>query len=252
VAGRSGLRAGARETEAALSNAVSAQVKGGSRDSWAAPGGAAILPALSGVHPALAAAGGYALGSVSFALLFARARGVDLRQVGSGNLGATNASRALGRRTGVLIYLLDALKGFVPAGGLLWATGDPAVAAAGGAGAFAGHLWPLWHGFRGGKGVATLSGALLALAPLAAVAAGVALAGTILLTRMISAGSIVFGVVLGPAAWITDAPRPVFLLAALGGLALVFTHRANIERIRAGRESRIGEKRAASGPPEAR
>lgn len=206
---------------------------------------------MSGVHPALAAAGGYALGSVSFALLFARARGVDLRQVGSGNLGATNASRALGRRAGVFIYVLDALKGFLPAGGVYWATDDLTAASAAGAGAFAGHLLPLWHGFRGGKGVATLSGAMLALAPLAAVAAGLALAATILLTRMISAGSIVFGVVLGPAAWVLGAPRPVFLLAALGGLALVITHRANIARIREGRESKIGGRRAETPPPQA-
>ena len=200
--------------------------------------------------PALAAAGAYAIGSISFALLFARARGLDLRSIGSGNLGATNASRALGRRFGVLIYLLDALKGALPAGGLLWTTGDPALAAAAGAGAFLGHLFPLWHGFRGGKGVATLSGAMLAIAPVTALAAGISLAATILLTRMVSAGSIAFGVALGPAAWLLDAPRPIFLLAGLGGLLLVFTHRANIQRMRAGREHRIGEGRAVSPPPQ--
>lgn len=205
---------------------------------------------MTGLQLALAAAGGYALGSVSFALLFARARGIDLRTIGSGNLGATNASRALGRRLGVLIYLLDALKGFLPAGILYWSTGDAYAAAAAGGGAFLGHLWPVWHGFRGGKGVATLSGVLLAVAPLTALAAGFSLAATILLTRMISAGSIAFGVVLGPAAWVLGEPHPIFLLAALGGLLLVFTHRANIQRMRAGRESRIGEKRAAAKPPE--
>ncbi|MDA1259594.1 MAG: glycerol-3-phosphate acyltransferase [Planctomycetota bacterium] len=205
---------------------------------------------MSGVHFALASTGGYALGSISFALLFARARGVDLRTVGSGNLGATNASRALGRGTGVLIYLLDALKGFLPAGVLFWTTHDPALAAAAGAGAFLGHVLPVWHGFRGGKGVATLSGALLALSPWTALAAGISLGATVLMTRMISAGSIAFGIVLGPAAWVLGEPRPIFLLAAFGGLLLVFTHRANIQRIRTGRESRIGERRAAAPPPE--
>lgn len=200
---------------------------------------------------ALAAAGGYALGSVSFALLLARSRGVDLRAVGSGNPGATNVSRALGRRAGLLVYLLDALKGFAPAAVAGWGWDDPALGAAAGAGAFLGHLWPLWHRFRGGKGVATLSGAMLALAPLTAVAAGLALAGTIAATRMVSAGSIAFGVALGPAAWVLREPRPVFLLAALGGVGLVFTHRSNLARIRAGRERRIGAGGGAQ-PPEGR
>lgn len=203
---------------------------------------------MSGAHTAFAAAGGYALGSVSFALLLARARGVDLRGVGSGNLGATNVSRALGRRLGVLTYLLDALKGFAPALAAVGLTADPAAGAAAGGGAFLGHLFPVWHGFRGGKGVATLSGALLAVAPLAALAAGLSFALTVRATRMVSAGSIAFGVTLGPAAWVLRAPQPVVLLAALGGCALMFTHRANIARIRAGREPRIGERRAA--PPE--
>ncbi len=205
---------------------------------------------MEGLQLGLAALGGYALGSVSFALLFARARGIDLRTVGSGNLGATNASRALGRRSGVLIYVLDALKGFVPAAIGLWAFGNVEWGVAAGAGAFLGHLFPIWHGLRGGKGVATLSGALLALAPWAVLAAGLALFATILLTRMMSAGSLCFAVVLGPAAWALDATRPVMLFAALGGLALVFTHRDNLRRIRAGRESRIGDKRPDPKSPD--
>lgn len=195
---------------------------------------------MSGASLALAAAAGYALGSVSFALLLARARGVDLRRVGSGNLGATNAGRALGRGAGALIFLLDALKGFAPAIAFAGWGQDPALGALAGAGAFLGHVWPLWHGFRGGKGVATLIGALLALAPLTVLAAAVAMAGTVALTRMMSAGSIALGVSLGPVSWVMRDERPVFLLAALGGLALIFTHRSNIQRIRAGREHRLG------------
>lgn len=192
----------------------------------------------------LAAAGGYALGSVSFALLLARARGVDLRTVGSGNLGATNVARALGRPAGALVYSLDALKGFTPALAGWLATADPAVGVAGGAGAFFGHLFPLWHGFRGGKGVATLSGALLALAPLAVVAAGLAFLVGFLTTRIVAVGSLGFGISLGPAAWLLGLPAPVIAFAGLGGLALILTHRSNIRRLLRGEE---GKFRAGDG-----
>lgn len=201
---------------------------------------------------ALAAAAGYGLGSVSFALLLARARGIDLRQVGSGNLGATNAGRALGRKSGVLVYFLDALKGFLPVWLALRWTGSPTVAVemavAAGAGAFLGHLWPLWHGFRGGKGVATLSGALLALAPLVVLAAGLSFLLGVLLTRIMSVGSIAFGLALGPAAFVLQAPAPVALFAALGGLGLIFTHRTNIRRLLRGEEQPLG--RASRKPSE--
>jgi len=202
---------------------------------------------MSWAQLALAAVAGYGLGSVSFALLLARARGIDLRQVGSGNLGATNAGRALGRKSGILVYFLDALKGFVPAWLAVQWSGRPEVAVAAGAGAFLGHLWPVWHGFRGGKGVATLSGALLALAPLAVVAAGLSFLLGAGLTRIMSVGSIAFGLALGPAAFVLRAPTPVALFAALGGLALIFTHRANIRRLLRGEEQPIGRRSREAG-----
>ncbi|MCH2113130.1 MAG: glycerol-3-phosphate acyltransferase, partial [Planctomycetes bacterium] len=123
------------------------------------------------LHPALAGLLGYLLGSISFALLLAKQRGVDLRGFGSGNLGATNATRALGRGRGLLVYFLDALKGGGPTwfvlhmgaeGTLAW---EAATCAA--AGAWLGHVFPLYHGFKGGKGVATLSGGFLVLDPVA-------------------------------------------------------------------------------------
>lgn len=196
-------------------------------------------------HLALAAAAGYGLGSISFALLLARARGIDLRQIGSGNLGATNAGRALGRKSGILVYVLDALKGFLPAWIGLWWTGSLEIAVAAGAGAFLGHVWPLWHGFRGGKGAATLSGALLALAPWVVVAAGISFLAGALLTRIMSVGSLAFGLALGPAAYVLRAPPPVALFAALGGVLLIYTHRANIRRLWRGEEKPVG--RAGTG-----
>jgi glycerol-3-phosphate acyltransferase PlsY len=198
---------------------------------------------------AAAALGGYALGSVSFALLLARARGVDLRKVGSGNLGATNAGRALGRKAGAVVYLLDALKGFSPAVVAAAWSGDPALGAIAGTGAFFGHLWPVWHGFRGGKGVATLSGALFALAPLAVVAAGISFLAGFLLTRIASVGSLAFGLALGPAAWVLRAPQSVTIFAAGGGLALILTHRANIQRLLRGEEQPVGGRKTGEGQP---
>jgi len=114
----------------------------------------------------------YLLGSVSFGLLVARPAGVDLRSVGSGNVGATNVRRALGRGPARLVLGLDALKGFAPvaAGAYIWGPSSPVPAAGGFAAAF-GHCFPLWHGFRGGKAAATGAGALLAATPPAGLAA---------------------------------------------------------------------------------
>jgi len=192
---------------------------------------------------------GYLLGSISFAMLLARSRGVDLRSVGSGNLGATNAGRALGRKSGTLVYFLDAAKGFFPAWlGLCYFelnpepasfTLDTAVLAA--AGAFLGHIWPLWLGFKGGKGVATLSGGLIALNPLIPLTAGVAMAVALVFTRFMSLGSVVFGISLPFAAFFLQAPKPVFYLSLCAGLFLLFTHRSNLARLKQGTETRLGD-----------
>lgn len=189
---------------------------------------------------------GYALGSVSFALLFARARGVDLRAVGSGNLGATNVGRALGRGYGISVYLLDALKGWLPvflAPLLLGgndADDDVLLAVTAGAAAFVGHIWPAWLGFRGGKGVATLSGALLALHPWTLVTAGAVhflIAST---TRVMALASLGFGLALPIAAWAYGAPTPVVVFAALAAPLLFYTHRSNLRRIFRGAEDKLG------------
>jgi glycerol-3-phosphate acyltransferase PlsY len=192
---------------------------------------------------ASATAGGYLLGAVSFALLLGRARGVDLRTVGSGNLGATNAGRALGRGYGLAVYLLDALKGLLPA--LLaprLLDGDPALLGTlAGAGAVAGHVWPFWLRFRGGKGVATLSGALLALHPPTLAAGAVVHLLVVKATRVMALASLCFGVALGVAAWVLDAPEPTAWFACFAGLLLFWTHRSNLRRMLAGAEDRLGD-----------
>lgn len=192
---------------------------------------------------------GYLLGSVSFAQVLARARGVDLRRVGSGNLGATNAGRALGRRLGVLVYVLDAAKGALPAGLPLLLGWPLGAAALGGAGACAGHVWPLWLGFRGGKGVATYSGAMLVLDPLAVLLGALALAVSVGVCRIMSLGSIVLGLTVPVAVWALDPSWslgpgwPVLAFAAASGLLFFYTHRSNLARIRAGTEARIGARK---------
>jgi len=204
--------------------------------------------------PLLAGSLGYLLGSVSFAHLLARLRGVDLRQVGSGNLGATNAARALGWKGGVVVYLLDAAKGALPA----WAGLELAGLGGGvlgGAGAILGHVWPLWLRFRGGKGVATLTGVFLVLAPGPLLAAAGAMALAVLLTRRMSVGSLVLAAALPVAVRLLDpestAARLPALLLALACLALAcYTHRANIRRLLAGEEPPLGgggERRKADG-----
>ncbi len=180
-------------------------------------------------------AAGYALGSVSFSLLFARWKGIDLRAVGSGNPGATNASRAMGKGIGVLVYFLDMAKGFAPAWWGLQHWGLEAAAWAG-ASAYLGHIFPLWSGFRGGKGVATLSGAFLALMPAPTLAAGgvwlVATKGS----GLVAVGSLAFGLALPVVAFLTHQEPAVQWFALLGGPFLFFTHRSNLRKMRAGTE----------------
>ncbi|MEM1418486.1 MAG: glycerol-3-phosphate acyltransferase, partial [Myxococcota bacterium] len=133
----------------------------------------------------------YLLGSVSFGLLAARRAGVDLRAVGSGNVGATNVGRALGKATGRRVLALDLLKGCLAMlGPLLLRGATSPVAAAAGVAAVAGHCWPVFHGFRGGKGAATGLGVLLVAVPIAGALAGLTFALVKKASGRASAGSL--------------------------------------------------------------
>lgn len=186
--------------------------------------------------PALTGAA-YLLGSVSFGLLAARRKGIDLRAAGSGNIGATNVGRALGKRTGRVVLALDALKGAIPAAAA-WALlglDDPWTAAVGTA-AVVGHCFPIWHGFRGGKGAATSAGVLLTLVPLAGVSAIASYLGLKRVTRRASIGSLV-GSVLGvvvTAALLGPSPRTWMAGAIL--FVVFIRHASNIRRLIAGEE----------------
>ena len=187
---------------------------------------------------ALAVALGYLLGGIPFGYLIGRRAGVDIRTRGSGNIGATNVWRTLGAKAGLLCYTLDMAKGAGPVLGMLLAAGErPAIVA--GAFAVLGHMYPAWLGGRGGKGVATAAGAFAVLAPLPFLHAVLtfAVVGP-LATRTVSAGSIAAALILPWSAWHSETPE-VFLLALLAGGLTIWRHRANLERLAAGTESRI-------------
>jgi len=188
---------------------------------------------------AAALAGGFGLGSVPFGLILARLAGAgDIRAIGSGNIGATNVLRTGRRGLAAATLLLDAGKGALAV--LLARTlGGEAAALAAAAGAVLGHVFPPWLGFRGGKGVATLWGAALGLAPPAGL--GFALAWLLAagITRISSVGGMAAGPAAAATALGTGRPEAAALLGALA-LLLLYTHRANIRRLRAGTEPRIG------------
>jgi glycerol-3-phosphate acyltransferase PlsY len=189
-----------------------------------------------------AVAFGYLLGSVPFAYLLARRRGIDLRRVGSGNVGATNVLRTSGVAQGVLAMVLDAGKGalaVVVAGAL--ATG-PATAVAAGLASVIGHIYPVWLRFRGGKGVATAAGVFAVLAPMALGVASVVFLFAVWTTRYISVGSMAGAVALAVAAAGTDVPAAVAVGGAVAALIIIHRHRGNLARLMSGTERRVGQR----------
>lgn len=192
---------------------------------------------------------GYLIGSIPFALVLARHRGLDLRKVGSGNLGAANVLRASGATAGVMVAVLDIGKGaitVVMAGQL---SDGPAVPALAGLAAIVGHIYPIWLRFRGGKGVATACGVFAVLTPLAAAPAFAAFIATVWITRYISLGSVVASVVLPLLAYATGSPSPILAAALVASILVVFRHRSNLARVASGTEPRITARVApAIGP----
>lgn len=192
--------------------------------------------------------GAFLLGSIPTGYLVARARGIDIRQHGSGNIGATNVFRTLGKPLGIFVFVADALKGFaaVFAAGCVPADGPASewlgIAAA--VAVIAGHNYTPWLGFKGGKGIATSAGVLLALMPLAVAAMAVVWFSLFTLTRYVSIASIGAAAVLPVAVWVmwqtaTGGNGPLFAFSLLISALAIWRHRSNIERLRQGTESRF-------------
>lgn len=192
----------------------------------------------------MAAAGGYLLGSIPFGLVLVRAAGLgDIRQVGSGNIGATNVLRTGRKDLALATLLLDAGKAGIAAlivKVLGWGDGAAALA---GFSAFVGHCFPAWLGFKGGKGVATFFGTILALAFLPALIVCATWLGVAFATRYSSSGALASAVV-APAA-MAALGEPAAALASLGMAAIMFyRHKENIRRLLAGTEPKIGAKKS--------
>jgi acyl phosphate:glycerol-3-phosphate acyltransferase len=198
------------------------------------------------VNPAAAALVGvaYLLGSVSFAvLLVRRTTGKDIRAEGSGNAGATNVLRAHGKGLALAVAALDIAKGAAAVLLVRLVTADPRYAAAAAVAAILGHVFPIFYGFRGGKGVATAVGAFLALSPLATLTCVAIFVLSVALTRYVSLGSVAAIVLLPPiAGGFFHAPRPVILAAAATAVLVVLKHRGNLRRLAAGTERKLGQK----------
>jgi glycerol-3-phosphate acyltransferase PlsY len=195
---------------------------------------------------ALVVVGGYLIGSMPFGYWVVRAlHGDDVRERGSGNIGASNVWRVYGRRYGVPVMLLDVAKGFVPALVGVLVSGDLLGVLAGGA-AMIGHWRPLFLGFRkGGKTVATAGGVFFAVAPFVALAGVVTWCVLFLLFRYASVASMGAAAGLPLVAWAVGEPWPVIVFAAVAAGAVLVLHRGNIRRLRAGTESRFHFRRAA-------
>ncbi len=188
--------------------------------------------------------GAYFLGSVPFGILLAKARGIDLTAVGSGNIGATNAMRALGKPLGLVAFALDFGKGFVTPWWILQHGGEGALGLASltGAVAAAGHVWPIWLGFRGGKAVATAMGALCAVDPMVALWGAPVWLIAVFFSSHVSVGSLAMSLSFPVTAWLrwgeTDEGY-LFVCAAMFLCTLIwFRHRPNIRLLLQGEEAR--------------
>ena len=190
---------------------------------------------------------GYLLGSCPWGYWLVRLfEHEDIRKVGSGNIGATNVWRTYGRRLGIPVVLLDVLKGFVPALlGVLFV--DHLAGILAGAAAMAGHWRPIFLRFaKGGKMVATCGGVFFGVAPLVALSAGVVWLATFLVLRYASLASILAGIALPVFAALYGFPLSVILFGVGAAAAILFLHRANLARLRAGTESRFHVRRPAA------
>jgi acyl phosphate:glycerol-3-phosphate acyltransferase len=197
---------------------------------------------------------GYLVGGIPTGVLLARLRGIDLRTVGSGNIGATNAARALGTKLGLVVFALDAGKAAFPVWlashaldgtpALQWGLASVAMAAV------LGHIFPIYLRFRGGKGVACALGVFLALDPLVAVAAMVMYVQGTWLTRISAVGSLTAVTSMAMAVLLADKPVPQQVLAIVAALVIWARHSSNIKQLTAEAKARKIARHGESAEPD--
>ncbi len=196
-------------------------------------------------------AAAYLLGAVPFGLLIGRLKGIDIRQHGSGNIGATNVLRVLGKPLGITTFVLDALKGFVPSflfPAWFGAAMEPGVISVlCGAAAILGHNFPVFLGFKGGKGIATSAGVLIGIAPQAALAGVLAWVVVFFASRYVSLASILAAVAVIASGWwfYRDGHLILPVVLTVLGLLAILRHKANIQRLLNGTENRFVKKNKA-------
>lgn len=186
----------------------------------------------------------YLVGSFPTSYLVGRIRGINLREHGSGNLGATNTFRVLGAWSAIPVLIIDVLKGLGPAAWFVtWdGSGDTRLAVVYGLAAIIGHVWSAFLGFRGGKGIATGAGVLLALAPVTTIIAVLVWIGVVSLTRMVSAASLAAASLVPLLAWLMDQPTHTIAFCFVVACFVWWTHRDNVRRLLAGTENRFRSK----------
>ena len=187
-------------------------------------------------------AGAYAVGSLPFGLWLARTQGVDLRSSGSRNVGATNVLRTLGRLFAAIVLVLDAAKGAVAMVVARIVVDDPWLIAGCAVAVVVGHVWPMWAGLRGGKGVATLAGAYAVLSPVAALWSGVMFVCVVAMSRYVSLASIVAAATLSLGTLLFDGRPSTTAAAFVLAVLVIWRHGSNIARLIDGSESRVGER----------
>jgi glycerol-3-phosphate acyltransferase PlsY len=194
------------------------------------------------MNAAIAICVAYLLGSIPFGLLLVRWRtGRDVRAAGSGNIGATNVLRTSGKALGIATLLLDTAKGSAAVVLAQWLTGDDSVAMAASAVAvLCGHMFPVWLGFKGGKAVASALGAFLVLTPWAMLATGIIFVALCWKTRIVSLSSIAAAAVLPLGVWLLTHSWIYLTAATIAAVLVIYKHKSNIARLRAGTESRLG------------
>lgn len=191
----------------------------------------------------------YLLGAIPFGFLIARAKGVDIRTVGSGNVGATNVLRALGKGPAIVVFVLDVLKGLIPAYVGHRLLGQTEWAFAAGASAVIGHSLSPFLGFKGGKGIATGLGALIGSTPLVAGGAAAIFLLMMSATMIVSISSVMGALSILPLGVLFRDPPSLYPAYLFFGLYLAYRHRSNFERIRQGIEPLLGQKSREDPPP---